>query len=424
MDRLNISYTNLSSKMILNSYGVWRETRYSAWSLALDHLIAEHKSNGPLRVMIDVDATSTSRIINNDYDFSIIFPSNLSRFKVEIPGFEELPEIRKYYKNKFDMKVKAYVNYEDKQSIIVVYDKNIYHSYIPISLLPKYFPWFEIELSSEDIEFLKAFETGNEPYLRLIQEGMEQNRASNELAGFFENMFRDQRIKIEREIEDYDSRINNYMSQIGSFMQSRQEKLDQLNGLSNRTVPDINAILADRPGIALNRIENGVICFTVKSFLSNWDDECDALINDDYTYRVVNQSKKAKIKKLFQDIFINRKYKLKIAANYYIDIRNYVVNGERVNYAATDHIDNPHISRWACLGQYAGLLANALKTMNFEAIFDICSASVASLNVSESPSMNYLLEKIEDNADRYGKCLVEVSSGVEKTINEVLDEYD
>lgn len=421
MDTLRINYDNPSNKIRYTSYGCWGRSIYTGWALAVDHLYGDMLApEHPLRVVVDYECSQVSRLSTGD--LFVIIPSNLAKFKFSHPDFEELPSIKKYYKDKFDIKVQAFINRSEKKAIVVIRSKQNEHSLIPISLLPKYLNWFDLNIDEDTFNFLNAFETCNQELIDNVISEINERNTRNGLDNFFETVIIERRMQLEREIADIGTRIENAMVVIGDRVRERERAIAELNGLSDRDMPHLQEIIDARDFIKLENINNGILEFTVKGILSNWDEDSVRFVNDDYTYRNISRNKE-KIRRLMQDIFINKKYKLKIAARYCVNIRSLTVNGMRQTNAMNDHMDNPHIARWACIGQYSGVLAAAIAKMDIGSVFDVCRVSTVSFNIAESPSLNYFIECL-CNSSRYGKCLINKETGVELTVEEVLNEYD
>lgn len=109
--------------------------------------------------------------------------------------------------------------------------------------------------------------------------------------------------------------------------------------------------------------------------------------------------------KLIREIFINHRLKMRMCAAYKINLNGTVYGqiGYDYGYRGEGCMPNPHIDKYACLGNYQRAINSCLMAHDYISAIENCVASCKSLNFGDYTVMDTFMEKMYRGTQ---KCIV------------------
>lgn len=328
-------------------------------------------------------------------------------------GFSKVKKVTGFFKNNF--KVTCLVNPSIKSS--VVFCENIhlesfhYLQCAIIAMLPWYFKP-EDGLSENELKLLESLRKNScKDYLQCIKDiadelKVEDIRVKKMLDGFELSGERRTLSRMNSEYERVTTEINDYTRFVQEKISRKKEIALQMNTLQAKIASGAsgeNAILGfflDNKNVRLmSASEQGELMFQVYGYLDSFDDiDAENYINnkdsvlycnfgDDYTSRISKSDKEL----FWKALFIDKTIKGRFTCAYRLDVDPYSVRGlstSNVNYVFDDHMPNPHVNHYNCLGDYNQAIISILEnSANYVAAVCQCVASNGSLNIGDYPVM-------------------------------------
>lgn len=227
----------------------------------------------------------------------------------------------------------------------------------------------------------------------------------------------------EKRKQETQNQINSYMMTLRELTDEYNKIIEELNGLydADIDVEDVQQqidflyeFINNNKSIARFKFEGPYMFYDIVTELNNYDED---IYYTHMTERNIQYwcPQNAKLwKKLFDQIFIERKYKImvskqcaikfdKIPSLYtngssYID--NYMLNGPRALIADNPHtIPSPHAGYLNCEGTYRPLFNEALKNNDIILAINYTIAWVANINWADSAAPHYLINGLLENID-------------------------
>ena len=187
-----------------------------------------------------------------------------------------------------------------------------------------------------------------------------------------------------------------------------QSFIDYLKAAKNIRVVSVNS-------------DECVVRFKVYTYFNSWPDSAESLLDNhrSYFYRHNESSlSEDELEKLYRAVFIDETVKIKTCAEYTIGLINYEIVGTWSG-EFEGMIPNPHLRHYSCLGGYSTMINECLQRGDLVGVVDACIASAGSLNIEESPTMEYFCDEA---TDVYNACYE--YNGKMYTCVEVLKEID
>lgn len=213
------------------------------------------------------------------------------------------------------------------------------------------------------------------------------------------------RHRISRALSDIDS-LNR---QIGEVLQRKNELEIRLLGLEAKIAQgsddsEIMEYFLCNSKLCLDDVTDSHMTFIVKDYLTYFDEEMAKSMIDNstsYVYRpngrtCNNLIPAADIKRLMTAIFIDQKLRIKFCAAYTFDLNGSVQARQEYYFGdnGRNHMPNPHINRYSCLGNYQRTINDLLKDRNYIGAIEQCAASCKSLSFADSTVMQTFMETI------------------------------
>lgn len=215
----------------------------------------------------------------------------------------------------------------------------------------------------------------------------------------------------ERSIEDYEYRICEAYAQIDDLLRDRENTMTRVYGLKARLSEGgagndlVDYFLYNR-GVDLKSVDGTSVEFTAFGYLENWDDDrAECIIDnlDSYPYdEAANYGfDREDIQRLFNAVFMDRSIRIRIYADYQIDLGGSVNTRqfESHNVDLITYLPNPHIYHYDCLGDYKRRILECLHGGSVVQAFEYCVASSRSLNWSDSTVLTRFMRDICDDMD-------------------------
>lgn len=324
-------------------------------------------------------------------------------------GWSELERVKAFFHNAF--RVVCYVNTE-RRCVNVFVDGLDYRKlhYLQCGIFA-FLPWYfdpEKGLSKDEIELIKSLQKKTpDAYIaamaKLAEElDLRSMKIRKMLTGFETRYERQRIVNVEHQITQTNDSIRSYNRQIGDLLSQKNELLITLLGLQARVgQQEGKSELMDyclcNKNIDLVRVDNDQITFVAKGYLDNFDsDAAERMIANKSSYFYSDNSilNKDQIELLMNALFIDQTLRIKMCAAYRLPMHGCVEAISHYSYgpAYSDCTPNPHIEHFSCLGGYEYEINNKLEEGDYVGAIDQCMASVASVNLTEGPTMNHFVE--------------------------------
>lgn len=214
---------------------------------------------------------------------------------------------------------------------------------------------------------------------------------------------------VRRKISHTLNDIDGLNCQIGEALQRKNELEIRLLGLEARIAQgsddsEIMEYFLCNSKLGLDDVTDSQMTFIVKDYLTYFDEEMAKSMIDNstsYVYRpngrtCNNLIPAADIKRLMTAIFIDQKLRIKFCAAYTFDLNGSVHARQEYYFGdnGRNHMPNPHINRYSCLGNYQRTINDLLKDRNYIGAIEQCAASCKSLSFADSTVMQTFMETI------------------------------
>ena len=346
----------------------------------------------------------------------------------------EKPEIVNRYvtQNAPCVNTRIYVNEKTNQAVIVAPDLDIKQFHFLQQTITHLFPCYfkDQPLGKDEIELLKSFDSDNLPLIKSLYaklfdaSGIKEKVKREKLSTFVTEMKkteldRRQRMvdKLRSDADDLLRRYSNVLSDLKDANYNLQGfKISMREGIED----ELLSYLDSNPNVYVVDTSPGGIDIIAKGFLDQVDS--DALIeyieNDDsylyypeYEYSDAFNDTDDRIALIEALWGYNPKFKLLTCGYYSLRFENEARSVSGYDYPEDiigGAIPNPHINKYACLGNYGPLITQKMNNCDVIGAIDQCLLSVRSLNICEDVSVNELLDWLF-TTDKM--CLMNIETG-------------
>lgn len=288
------------------------------------------------------------------------------------------------------------------------------------TMFPRYAKWYfdpaqNTNLTQEEKVFLKSLASQHssreyEEYVELVSKtyNFREVAVRNVVAGYKNKIMQAQLSNTQRELERMMERIQGMLREYHDLLDQKYHKEIFANGLMAKlNEPDENDELLQYfltcDSLHPVKVRDKSIEFIVQSHIQNFSPdlyECARTNDNSYFFSGYNTSEffrdKNRRRKLLDAIFSDDPVlKIKVCGVYFLEIGGYVQTNSGYHYPA-DHDDfmpNPHLHRFACLGGHESLINKCLDNNDLIGAVSQCQASVASVNLGEAITIQYMLEQ-------------------------------
>lgn len=370
---------------------------------------------------IDEEDRTTSKILNEkimvqDGSSKILFAEVSSTFMTTFApeeGTEELEDVKLLSPSY----ARVYVNKEKKYAIVFQYVIKAEDMHYYAGLIKRLLPWFfdDQPLTKEETKYLESFGKTYVEYLYALSDIYMNDKffymlyLNNQLKDFNNVMLENAKASIRNELSHITSQIQDCMLSLENLYQRKNELHYKSIALNNDDTvnEDIMQYFQNDNTLKLNTVDprNGVLFFDVFTVLSQWDDDVlETMINDEWslinkecpdlragsTYPKAELYSDERYRRAFFRMLLNNEIKIRMSANYSLDIRNCHVHGEQSTIPGR-YIGNPHLKFYDCLGQYEYKIRSKLDDHKIIEAIQLCQMSASSVNFAEAPTMEHFL---------------------------------
>lgn len=340
-----------------------------------------------------------------------------NKLTASYPNFVKVEKFTVFFRKIF--RASCFINPDTKTTLVLTdrIDLPKYHFLqiaIPV-MLPWYFP-AEKKLTPEEMELLESLkEKTPEKYIDVLLRMA--GKYDFRIMKIHSQLDRFEAKQLEKQIKDLTSQVNNVMENIRGYEDSIANLMVQYNKLSitlmgyNTKMAEVgeNSELSDyfmcNHNVLLDGVDSkGVITFVCRGYLEYYDED----IIREYIEKprsglyFVNGSCMEKkipaedIKMLFKALFIDEEIRMKFCAMYSLGINGGVRAVRNANYDAAfnDCTPNPHIDRYACLGNHEQAINECMRNGNYIGAIEQCISSCKSLNFADSAVLSEFMSRI------------------------------
>ncbi len=329
--------------------------------------------------------------------------------------FTEMKDLARYCAN--IAAVRVFVNPKIKSTVVFIGsrdDKTIIRAWHFIqSFIPRLLPWFfgERTPTEEEIKLLhtlqektpKHYVEAVDAYVR--NSNFDQKLLTCMLEGFSTGQIDDRIERVTEEIRQTQIKMSNALTSYQQYYEAQQSLNIKLLGLeeAKRTAPgdvDLLDFFQKNPYIKLNAAGKGALHVTIGTTLRFFDQDSYELMSrrpESFLFKHIRGAADAfndpQRRKLFLDaIFKDELFKVRLQAIYQVGPS--IVDVSSHFNVDSDHLPNPHIQYYACLGNYGVPMAEALRDGDYISALMQCVSSAGSINISEVVTMERFLHDL------------------------------
>lgn len=348
-----------------------------------------------------------------------------SQFCEVYSDWQFLDKISMFYQKSFH--VICFINPKIKSVVLFVDNLNLQKLHYLQAATLAMFPWYfdpKKGVSELELALVQSFrERSSDNYLNCIAEiskqyDFESGRIRQLLADFETSYERYERDRVNREISNIDNTMNDLDRRFADCLRQRNSLCIQLLGLEKRIEDGADSeimeyFLCNRK-LYLESVDRDNMYFAVRDYLSYFDeDAAQSYIDRDSNYfyqhcgNGANSMTKEGMKKLLSAIFIDQTLRIRFCAAYSFDMRGRVQPCSEHSFGPEfdGYMPNPHIQRYACMGNYTTSINKALAKRDYITALEQCIASAKSLNFHDSTVMERFVGEFTRNGGTSYKAI-------------------
>jgi len=304
-------------------------------------------------------------------------------------------------------------------------------------MIPKYLPqlFTDNPLTEMETALLKSLGgRGHAEYERLIEQFAQRFDLRSEMIRTrlkgFETVFERERMQqVTQTITTYQREYQIYLTNLRDKLNMIQEQQVILAGLQSQIdgIGDDSELMEYflcNKQLSIIRVTGTELEFVVHGYADVYDEEAFETyagnLNSDLYNQLGSGVTKKEMQSLYQAIFSNGKYKLRLCAAYRADMKNaikpvmdYVFPPESQTY-----LPNPHIQQYGCIGGYASRFVEYMSKRDYVGAIDQAVVSARNLNFYDSAVMSAFAKNLSRTTI---KC-IEDADGTLMTPREAIKE--
>lgn len=335
----------------------------------------------------------------------------------ELVGFTEMRDLSRYCAGVAP--VRFFVNPQIQSTIVLIttgdHNKIIRACHFIQSLIPRLLPWFfeEHPLTETEIGFLHTLqEKTPDHYIEAVEtyvreSNLDQKRMQLLLEGFSAGQIDSQIDRAAEEIKQLQVKMDDALTSYRQYYEAHQGLNFRLLGLeeAKRTAAgdaDLLNFFQQNPYVRLDEVAagRGKLVVTISTTLRFFDQDSYELMSrrpESFLFKHIRGEADAfnnpQRRKLFLDaIFKDELFKVRLQAKYTVGPS--IVEAWSQFDVDSDCLPNPHIYYFACLGNYAAPMAEALKGGDYVSALMQCVSSAGSVNINEVVTMENFLQNL------------------------------
>lgn len=332
-------------------------------------------------------------------------------------GWSLIQKVTEFYRKSFY--VLCFINMERKNVALFVDNMDMRKMHYLQCSIFAFLPWYfdpKDGLSPIEMELVNSLrEKTPEKYEETIEKIAKKYDMRTEhirrLLGGFETIYEQNELKNTcKKIEEYLSEIESLNNRIGTFLKMKSEMEVRMLGLSAKIEQNngdseiMEYFLCNKKLVLENVSEDGDLDFSCKDYLTYFDDEIAKRMIDNprsciYNPRGRNGGKIIQpddMKELMYAIFIDQTLKIKFCASYSFNLRANIRGKKYHHYGIgfRDCMPNPHIDRYACLGNNEHAINQLLANHDYITAIEQAISSCKSLNFADGAVMEEFMCRI------------------------------
>lgn len=350
-------------------------------------------------------------------------------------GYKRVDKVNEFFRKSF--KAACYIDESIQSSVVFVENLTLKKSHYIQCAIPLILPWFfEDKLTDLELELLKSLsEDSVAHYLQCIEKFVNQYKLKDMmieemLSGCYSRYATELIDRKEAELAAIFTNINGCNQQLDALYRKKRECQMLILGLQNQDNYNDSELIdyfLNNNNVELLTVDNEGIKFYCKSFIEYFDDDmAKTIINnkDSYIYKDYGGMRYSKdcIRGLMTNIFITKKWKLNMFAQYNIPFEGRVYTTGALTCKVGNYIPNTHIDRYNCLGDYERIINESIHRVDYITAIEQCVASCKSFSLGDSYVTEEFLRKINSEQWNYFSTpCIEVEDGTTVTINEAIN---
>lgn len=324
-------------------------------------------------------------------------------------SYPEVKDIGAYLSDKFkvyQVPASRLTIIQSQESSVKFYNTTFYRRFS--SAIPRLFPWLfrQTPITPDELAYFRALSTSetNSDDLTRMEEAFynKTDLSSKALDKAVESLFTGtidrRKDTLKRQIEGYYQDLKEARSRISRIFADITQSNNELVGLDSKDestfITELKDYLHAQKEVAVTANDNRLI-LTITTILSNYnpDDVNTFVLDADRPYNHYLDDETSDVRSLFKAIFVDRIFKVKMAAQYELDFNCHVTaRSGKCRVKDNQAVPNPHINRHSCLGNYEPMLEDAEDNRDFLSAIAICQQSAGSMNLVETISSNYFFD--------------------------------
>ena len=360
-------------------------------------------------------------------------------------GFKHKETVENIVKSKFENTEYDVLFSQEKNSVIVLTDKQGYDLYhLTLSFLPLYYPNIYKKPITKDDPEVKVLSSLSKVSCNQFKESISAILSEFapefyrvQIGKLFQHFHRQKIDEATNALEAAKRRMDELLTRYVNACRDFRNAVITKEGVlateeSAEWEEDLISYLCSNKQIRNVKMQNSWISFTVATTLQQFStDAWDVFKRNGGIYKepygcaltgAFADENNRRI--LFDSIFSeDAKFEVKIAGNYIMDIRdNYFETNSGFNYERVDpiyenYLPNPHLKLFGCLGQYHARVVQALDRGDVIPAFELCVFSAGSVDLDETeqtfrPFLGWIMQSNKKILRRY--------DGVDMTPGEAL----
>lgn len=360
-------------------------------------------------------------------------------FIAQYPGFHELKDIRSFTAKNGNFRF--FIDEDRHAAVVFISDATYAQLHLMQAFTSRILPWYFKDKPLDDIEraLVKSLTgTSADEYIHILnsleeRSGLKLKSLEKQLKNFVINSKRKQLESVSRRIEDCNGFISGNIERYKKLINERALNILEKNGLEMQIREGVDSseicdYFKHNKCVEFLTAQNSYIDFIVKCCIENFDVDMYERFSENFNthiyegYVVTNSDfNESKVRKEFLDAIFSEEplLKIKTCAFYRVFMDGIVEVQSSYNYPKRfkDRIPNPHINRFACLGQHRPLIEEALRNGDCVGGVEQCVCSAKSINIGESPTVSQLMFDLFSTKQK--KC-IELPDGTSCTPSEAL----
>ena len=334
-----------------------------------------------------------------------------------LAGFTEMRDLSQYCA--IVAPVRFFINPQIRSTLVLIttgdHKKIIRAWHFIQSLIPRLLPWFfeEHPLTEVEIGFLHTLqEKTPDHYIEAVKTYARESNLNQKLLllmleGFGTGQIDGQIERITENIKQMQKKMDDALTNYRQCYEAHQSLNFKLLGLeeARRTAAGDAALLdffQKNPYVRLDEsvASEGKLVVTISTTLRFFDQDSYELMSRrpqsilfEHIQGATNAFNDPQRRKLFLDaIFKHELFKIRLQAKYAVGPS--IVEARSHFDVSPDYLPNPHIYNFACLGNYAAPMAEALKEGDYISALMQCVSSAGSVNINEFVTMEQFFQNL------------------------------